>query len=318
MLKEKTEYDDFLKYFIKIRFNKENEIFGVLQHVQIYNNFLSWFMDRFPEGGQLSDIFNILFKEEHQLIDPLDCFIKLMYDFKDVITNNNGNNKLQNLITDNNIFVNGNLNVIDEINVSKNIFVTGNIIAEKIICKGTVFALGNIMCLDELNVSNNIISFGNIESIDIKCGGTLFSKKNIKSELDIDVNYDIMCNNIEADEGIRTIKGAILSTGFIRTTEGGIYSQCFIKANDFIEAEESIVTEQNIISFGNIIAQNFIKSGGFIDSKGIIKSGNDYGIYAGLNHKISEKKEYGYIKAKEKPNNIITGIFIESGVKRIK
>ena len=54
-----------------------------------------------------------------------------------------------------------------------------------------------------------------------------------------------------------------------------------------------------------------IKAGGGIEAGWGIKAGDDFGIYAGLKIRIRQKKEYATIRAKEKPQNIVCGEFVE-------
>ena len=76
---------------------------------------------------------------------------------------------------------------------------------------------------------------------------------------------------------------------------------------------ESIRVGADIKAGGDIEAGGYIKAGGdieagaFIKGGGYIKAGNDYGIYAGLNVRLSEQEQYGYITAKAKPQNIMCG-----------
>lgn len=50
-----------------------------------------------------------------------------------------------------------------------------------------------------------------------------------------------------------------------------------------------------------------IETGGFIKAGWSIEAGSDYGVYAGLRVRISDMKESGYVKAQERPKNIMCG-----------
>ena len=50
-----------------------------------------------------------------------------------------------------------------------------------------------------------------------------------------------------------------------------------------------------------------IKAGGFIET------GSDYGVYAGLSVRISDMKEKGYVKAQERPKNLMCGYWEGEG-----
>ncbi|MFR3686879.1 MAG: hypothetical protein ACLTXM_17805, partial [Enterococcus sp.] len=56
-----------------------------------------------------------------------------------------------------------------------------------------------------------------------------------------------------------------------------------------------------------------IEAGESIEAGWSIKAGEDYGVYAGLRVRISDMKEKGYVKAQEKPKNIMCGYWDGEG-----
>lgn len=70
---------------------------------------------------------------------------------------------------------------------------------------------------------------------------------------------------------------------------------------------------KNIKAGGSIKAGEYIEAGGSIKAGGCIKAGENYGVYAGLRVRISDMKEIGYIKAHEKPKNIMCGYWEYEG-----
>lgn len=74
----------------------------------------------------------------------------------------------------------------------------------------------------------------------------------------------------------------------------------------------SIIASKNLI-LKNIKAGGSIKAGEYIEAGWSIKAGEDYGVYAGLEMRISDMKESGYIKAHEKPKNLMCGYWEGEG-----
>ena len=80
-----------------------------------------------------------------------------------------------------------------------------------------------------------------------------------------------------------------------------------IKAGGFIE------TGGSIEAGGFIKAGEYIKAGWSIEADGSIEAGSDYGVYAGLSVRISDMKESGYVKAQERPKNLMCGYWEGEG-----
>ena len=78
---------------------------------------------------------------------------------------------------------------------------------------------------------------------------------------------------------------------------------CFAGA---IRARKNLILK-NIKAGKSIKAGWYIKAGGSIKAGWSIEAGEDFGVYAGLRVRISDMKESGYIKAQEKPKNIMCG-----------
>ena len=60
-----------------------------------------------------------------------------------------------------------------------------------------------------------------------------------------------------------------------------------------------------------LIAGRSIKAGEGIEAGEGIKAGDDFGIYAGLRVRVSQKELYAIVSAKAKPNNLVCGIWKE-------
>lgn len=89
-----------------------------------------------------------------------------------------------------------------------------------------------------------------------------------------------------------------------------------IDAEGSIDVDESITAAGKILSGGEIAAGGYIKAGGFIASKTRITAGQDYGIFAGLNHPRSAWHDRGYVCAPALPIGVISGIYVSTRSKR--
>jgi len=141
--------------------------------------------------------------------------------------------------------------------------------------------------LDKIGATTDILEIDTIEDSDkyICFAGSVIVKNEIKVK------------SIRAGESIKA---------------GG-----YIEASGSIEAGRSIKADWDIEAGGSIKADWYIeagesiKAGRYIEAGGYIEAGKDYGIYAGLNIRLSGQKEYGYITADSKPNNIMCGYWKE-------
>ena len=82
--------------------------------------------------------------------------------------------------------------------------------------------------------------------------------------------------------------------------------------DDVLEIDSIDDKEKNICFAGSIIASKYLILKN-IKAGGSIKAGENYGVYAGLRVRISDMKEIGYIKAHEKPKNIMCGYWEYEG-----
>ena len=114
--------------------------------------------------------------------------------------------------------------------------------------------------------------------------------------------------SIVAGEGIKAGRsisaGECINAGWGIKADHGIVAGEGINAGEGIEAGWNIKAGHGIKAGGSIVAGEGIKAGGSIEA------GCDYGIYAGLRVRISHKKEYATIRAKEKPENIVCGEWV--------
>ena len=86
-------------------------------------------------------------------------------------------------------------------------------------------------------------------------------------------------------------------------------SICF--AGDVVVKENLVL--KNIKAGRSIEAGEYIEAGGFIEAGEFIEAGSDYGVYAGLRVRIYDLKEIGYVKAQEKPENLMCGYWEGEG-----
>ncbi len=160
--------------------------------------------------------------------------------------------------------------------------------------------------LDEMGATTDELEINTLEDDNklICFAGSVIVENRIKVE-SIRVGGGIKAGwYIKAGEGINA--SWYIKAGEDIVAGGDIKAGWGIKAGWYIEAGEDIVAG------GDIKAGWGIKAGGDIKAGGYIEAGNDYGIYAGLNVRLSEQEQYGYITAKAKPENIMCGNWKES------
>ncbi len=85
-----------------------------------------------------------------------------------------------------------------------------------------------------------------------------------------------------------------------------------LRVKGFIEVLGKIYCGGSIESGRNIKAGGSIEAGGGIKAGGGIEAGEDYGIYAGLSLRLSQKKKMSLVLAKTKPKNIQLGSYKKS------
>ena len=197
-------------------------------------------------------------------------------------------------------------------------------------------ATTDILELDTLEDHNKQICFAGsikvrdtIRVLNIKAGGHIEAGEYIGASGYIEAGGYIKAGeDIEAGEGINAswgIKaGGDIEAGWDIKAGENINAGAFIKAGEDInagldieagwgiKAGEDIKGGGDIKAGEDIVAVWGIKAGWSIEAGGYIKAGNDYGIYAGLNVRLSEQEQYGYITAKAKPENIMCGNWKES------
>ena len=83
-----------------------------------------------------------------------------------------------------------------------------------------------------------------------------------------------------------------------------------IRAGREIKAGEGIKADEDIKAGWGIEAGWCIEAGGRIEAGEYIEAGEDFGVYAGLAVRLSDKSQYAKITAKEKPANIICGEWV--------
>jgi len=106
--------------------------------------------------------------------------------------------------------------------------------------------------------------------------------------------------------GSVVVKGLIKVANFLLAGRG-IKAGWGIEAGRGIKAGSGIEAGSGIKAGSGIEAGSGIKAGWGIEAGSGIEAGDDFGIYAGLRVRISLKKEYAVIHAKEEPRNIVCG-----------
>ena len=97
-------------------------------------------------------------------------------------------------------------------------------------------------------------------------------------------------------------------------SEKSIFFAGSIVCNGSIKCAKSITAGSGINAGNGITAGSGITAGRGITAGWGINAGNDYGIYAGLRVRMSEKKICATITTKEEPHNIVCGEFVPKKV----
>ena len=145
-------------------------------------------------------------------------------------------------------------------------------------------------------------AFGKTDEVR-KIDGDLITEKGIIFAGQLEAKGCIKAGwGIEAGEGIRA--GLGIETGYGIEAGGGI------KAGLGIKAGEGIKAGYGIKAVGDIEAGWGIEAGWSIKAGNGIKAGDEFGIYAGLRFRITNKTQRKII-AKKRPENIMCGEFEE-------
>ena len=152
-------------------------------------------------------------------------------------------------------------------------------------------ATNTTLSVDKINTDGYVFFAGRIEARgEIRCKAIMAGRE-IKAGRGIKAGWGIEAGrDIEAGWGINAGEG--------------------IKAGEGIEAGESIEAGRDIEAGEGIKAGRGIKAGEGIKAGRGIKAGEDFGVYAGLAVRLSDKSQYAKITAKEKPANIICGEWV--------
>ena len=156
----------------------------------------------------------------------------------------------------------------------------------------------------DLIVEEGIIFAGQLEVKGcIKAGGSIKAGDGIKAGGGIEAG-----NGIDAGLGIKAGGGIKAGDGIDAGL--GIKAGYGIKAGDGIEAGGGIKAGDGIEAGGGIKAGLGIEAGNGIKAGLGIEAGDEFGIYAGLSCRITNKTQRKII-AKERPENIMCGEFEE-------
>ena len=143
----------------------------------------------------------------------------------------------------------------------------------------------------------------------IEAGEGIKAGCGIKADWGIEAGWGIKAGcgieagwGIEAGEGIKA--GCGIEAGW------GIEAGCGIEAGEGIKAGCGIKADWGIEAGWGIKAGCGIKAGWGIEAGEGIKAGWEHGIYAGLRVKVTNR-EYRAIRAKNKPDNIMCGEWME-------
>ena len=127
---------------------------------------------------------------------------------------------------------------------------------------------------------------------------------------DVEAKGAIKCDSIKAGRDIIAdsdiiVYGDVHAGGNINT-EGTIFSRGYLVAGEDIKATYS-KTGDTI--YAGIKSGDYIKAGGnVISGKNIIAG---YNIYAGIGVAIDRWRTHGVVSAKRKPENVISGLFVQ-------
>ncbi len=162
----------------------------------------------------------------------------------------------------------------------------------------------------DLIVEKGIIFAGQLEVKGcIEAGEDIEAGCGIKAGCGIEAGCGIKAGeDIEAGRGIKAGDG--IEAGYGIKAGWGIEAGWGIKAGDGIEAGWGIEAGNGIKSVGGIKAGWSIKAGWGIEAGDGIEVGDEFGIYAGLCCRITNKTQRKII-AKNRPENIMCGEFEE-------
>lgn len=189
--------------------------------------------------------------------------------------------------------------------------IDGDLIVEKgIIFAGRLEVKGCIKAGLGIKAGCGVETGGGIET-----GSGIEAGNGIKAGLGIKAGWSIRAGKgIETGYGIEA--GGGIKAGFGIKADEGIKAGYGIKAGDGIEAGwgieagEGIEAGNGIKAGGGIKAGWSIKAGFGIKAGDGIEAGDEFGIYAGLRFRITNKTQRKII-AKERPENIMCGEFEE-------
>jgi hypothetical protein len=158
--------------------------------------------------------------------------------------------------------------------------------------------------LEKVGPTEDVLEVEEINSkeLDIVFAGRVFAK------LGIIVRRLIAGGGIKAGSGIKAGEGIEAGGGI--EAGWGIKAGEGIEAGGGIEAGEGIKASWGIKAGEGIEAGSGIKAGEGIKAGSGIEAGGGYGIYAGLRVKVTNR-EYRTIRAKNKPDNIMCGEWVE-------
>ena len=124
-----------------------------------------------------------------------------------------------------------------------------------------------------------------------------------------------LMNRIPAENSILEIDeikidGSLFFAGKV-IVKKGISITGYLNAGQSIEAGNSIEAGQGIAAGWDIAAGNSIEAGNGIAAGRGIAAGDDYGIFAGVKVKIGNWEIGAKVIAKSKPQNLISGFWVE-------
>jgi len=149
------------------------------------------------------------------------------------------------------------------------------------------FAAGHLIIKDGATVSGRL-----------RAGRGIQAGKGIQAGEGIQAGW-----SIQAGEGIASGKGI--------KSKGNILAGCGIQAGDGIQAAGNIRAEWGIQAGTRIKAGCGIKAGLGIQAGLSIWAGRDFGIFAGLCVNPSEWMRHAQVISKSKPENLVSGYWVE-------
>jgi len=129
--------------------------------------------------------------------------------------------------------------------------------------------------------------------------------------------------SVTARDGSVTARDGSVTAGWdVTARDGSVTAGWDVTAGGSVTAREGDVTagwsvtarEGDVTAGGSVTArEGSVTAGGSVTAReGSVTAGADYGIFVGLKVRLSLWSRFGFVKAKEQPANLKTGVFVPS------